>query len=92
MTGFLETNESVRSGAVQVAMELRSKKIKTTDIVVVCSRQHAEQTVAVLGILFAGAIVAPVDPDVSHEECSAFLETMVPKVVFCDPRAMGQVS
>lgn len=92
MTGFVETNGSVRSSAIQVAMELRSKKIKTTDIIVVCSKQHPEQTVVVLGILFAGAIVAPIDPDIGHEECYIFFETMLPKVIFCDNRAVGQIT
>lgn len=92
LTGFVETNGSVRNTAIQVAMELRSIKIKTTDIIVVCSRQHPEQTAVVLGILFAGAIVAPVDPEVSHEECSIFFQTMLPKVVFCDNRAVGQIA
>lgn len=57
-----------------------------------CSKQHHEQTVAVLGILFAGAIVAPIDPDVAHDECSIFFGTMLPKVVFCDNRAVGQIA
>lgn len=92
LTGFVETNGSVRSSAIQVATELRAKKIKTTDIIVVCSKQHPEQTVAVLGILFAGAIVAPIDPDVGHDECFIFLETMTPKVVFCDNRVVGQIA
>lgn len=92
LTGFVETNGSVRASAIQVATELRAKKIKTTDIIVVCSRQHSEQTVAVLGILFAGAIVAPIDPDVAHDECFIFLETMVPKVIFCDNRVVGQMA
>lgn len=92
LTGFVETNGSVRSSAIQVATELRMKKIKTTDIIVVCSKQHPEQTVAVLGILFAGAIVAPIDPDVGHEECLIFFATMTPKVVFCDNRVLGQIS
>lgn len=92
VTGFVETNGGVRSSAIQVATELRAKKIKTTDIIVVCSKQHPEQTVAVLGILFVGAIVAPIDPDVGHDECFVFLEAMVPKVIFCENRAVGQIS
>lgn len=72
-------------------MELTQKKLKTTDIVAVCSRQHSEQTVVILGTLFAGCIVAPIESDVSHEELSRFFEVMKPKVVFCDARGLGQI-
>lgn len=74
-----------------MAAELISQGVKTTDIIVVCSRQHSEQTVVVLGILMVASIVAPIDPDVSHDECFYCIQKMKPKMVFCDVRVMGQI-
>lgn len=71
-------------------MVLRKKGIKTTDIIMVCCQQHAEQTVVVLGILFAGAVIAPINHDISHEECMTFLTAFKPKIIFCDLRTVGQ--
>lgn len=66
-------------------------KLTSTDVIVVCSRLHADQTAVVLGTLFAGCIVAPVEYDVSHMECRALFASVNPKMVFCDLRMSGQI-
>lgn len=90
-SGVTETNGSLRSRAIQVAMELLAREVKSTDVIVVSSRLHADQTAVVLGVLLAGSIVAPIDADIGHQECLAFFESMKPKIIFCDLRVMGQI-
>lgn len=81
----------MRSRAIQIATQIIAKNLTSTDVIIVCSRLHADQTAAVLGILFAGCIVAPIEYDVSHDECLTIFASVKPKLVFCDLRVSGQI-
>ncbi|KAJ8946770.1 hypothetical protein NQ318_018979 [Aromia moschata] len=89
--GITETKGSVRARSIQLALEMKSRGIKENNIVVIFSKSHANQTIAVLASLFLGAIVAPLDPEFSNHECLELLKKLKPKMCFCDTRPMNQV-
>ncbi|RZC40024.1 4-coumarate--CoA ligase 1-like, partial [Asbolus verrucosus] len=91
VTGVTETNGSVRSRAIQIAIEMRNQGIVENDIILVCSRCHADQTIVVLASFLIGAIVAPLDPNLHHKECIGLVKQLKPKICFCDLRTLKQI-
>lgn len=91
VTGITESCGSVRSRGIQVAHNLKHYGIVENDIILVCSRCHADQTVAVLAILLLGAIVAPVDPEFHHQDSLEIVSQLKPKMCFCDLRTLKQM-
>lgn len=55
----------------------------------ITSKSHSDQTVALLGSLFAGAVVAPTDPDMDLSDTEWFVTKLNPKMIFCDVRCLG---
>ncbi|KAJ8971160.1 hypothetical protein NQ314_000847 [Rhamnusium bicolor] len=90
-TGITETKGSVRGRGIQLALEMKRRGIVETDIVLISSRNHADQTIVVLATLFLGAIVAPLDPEFSYKECLEIVKKLKPKMCFCDTRTISQM-
>jgi amino acid adenylation domain-containing protein len=66
---YARLNES----ANQLARYLRSKKVKTGDLVGICIERGLEMVIGVLGILKSGAGYVPVDPEYPKERMAAIL-------------------
>lgn len=65
--------------------------IVENDIIVICSRCHADQTIAILACLLIGAILAPIDSELHHKECVDIVVQLKPKLCFCDLRALKRM-
>jgi len=67
-----------------LARWLRSKGIRKGDRLAVTGKNSPEWTVAYLGILFAGAIVVPIDYQLKVEETDLLIKTAEAKILFVD--------
>jgi len=67
-----------------LARWLHSKGIKRGDRVAVTGKNAPEWTVAYLGILFAGAVVVPIDCQLKNEEVDLLIKTAGAKALFVD--------
>lgn len=74
-----------------IALKLTEMQIGKNDIILIMSRCHSEQTIVVLASLLIGAIVAPIDPDVSQFKCKEIIAKLKPKICFCDIRSVSQI-
>lgn len=81
----------MRGRAIQLALEMKQRGVGENDIIVIISRNHADQTVVVLATLFLAAIVAPLDPEFSHRETLELVKKLKPKMCFCDLRTLSQM-
>ncbi|MDR2619095.1 MAG: AMP-binding protein [Treponema sp.] len=72
-----------------VARWLHSKGIRKGDKVAVTGKNSPEWTVAYLGVLFAGAIVVPIDYQIKNEETDLLLKTAKAKILFVDEEKHG---
>ncbi|KAI4471446.1 long-chain-fatty-acid--coa ligase [Holotrichia oblita] len=87
LTGVTETKGSVRSRAIKVAIELRNRGVQQNQVVVISSKTHLDQTVAVLASLFVGAAVAPLHTDLPYDDTKRLMGILQPKVAFCGQRS-----
>ncbi|GJQ77873.1 hypothetical protein Trydic_g16126 [Trypoxylus dichotomus] len=87
LTGITETKGSVRSRAIKVAIEMRNRGIQQNQIVVISSKTHLDQTVALLACLFIGAIVAPLHTDLPYDDTKRIMSILQPKIAFCGQRS-----
>jgi len=67
-----------------LARWLHSKGIRKGDRLAVTGKNCPEWTVAYLGILFAGAIVVPIDHQLKTEETDILIKTAEAKILFVD--------
>ncbi|MDR2476519.1 MAG: AMP-binding protein [Treponema sp.] len=67
-----------------VARWLYSKGIRRGDRVAVTGKNAPEWTVAYLGILFAGAVVVPIDYQLKIEETDLLIKTAAARILFVD--------
>jgi long-chain acyl-CoA synthetase len=67
-----------------VARWLHSKGIRRGDRVVVTGKNAPEWAVAYLGVLFAGAVVVPIDYQLKNEEIDILIKTSGAKMIFVD--------
>jgi len=67
-----------------LARWLHSKGIRKGDRLAVTGKNSPEWTVAYLGILFAGAIVVPIDYQLKIEETDLLIKTAEAKILFVD--------
>jgi long-chain acyl-CoA synthetase len=67
-----------------VARWLYSKGIRHGDRVAVTGKNSPEWTVAYLGILFAGAVVVPIDYQLKNEETDILLKASASRILFVD--------
>ncbi|MCL2270900.1 MAG: acyl--CoA ligase [Treponema sp.] len=67
-----------------IAHWLYSKGIRRGDRVAVTGKNSPEWTVAYLGILFAGAVVVPIDYQLKIEELDLLIKTAGVKILFVD--------
>jgi long-chain acyl-CoA synthetase len=68
----------------EVARWLNKQGIKKGDRVAVTGKNSPEWTVAYLGILFAGAVVVPIDYQLKNEETDLLLKTAGARILFVD--------
>ncbi|CAG9858212.1 unnamed protein product [Phyllotreta striolata] len=85
---FTETKGSVRRRSIQLAMGLRAHGVIEYDIIVICSKNNADQVIVLLATLFLGAIVAPLDPEFTRNEKEHLLKKLRPKICFGDTRSV----
>jgi long-chain acyl-CoA synthetase len=67
-----------------VARWLHGKGIRKGDKVAVTGKNSPEWAVAYMGVLFAGAVVVPVDYQIKAEEADLLLKTAGAKILFVD--------
>jgi long-chain acyl-CoA synthetase len=67
-----------------VARYLHGKGIRKGDAIAVTGKNSPEWAVAYLGVLFAGAIVVPIDYQLKNEETDLLLRTSKAKILFVD--------
>ena len=67
-----------------VARWLHSKGIQRGDRVAVTGKNAPEWTIAYLGILFAGAVVVPIDYQLKPEETDLLIKTAGARILFVD--------
>ena len=67
-----------------LARWLHSKGIRRGDRVAVTGKNAPEWTVAYLGILFAGAVVVPIDYQLKIEETDLLIKTAAARILFVD--------
>ena len=79
----LNYNESLKL-IEAVARWLHSKGIKFGDKVAVTGKNSPEWAIAYLGILFAGAVVVPIDSQIRIEDTDLLLKTSGAKILFID--------
>ncbi|XP_018332569.1 4-coumarate--CoA ligase-like 7 isoform X2 [Agrilus planipennis] len=90
-TGKVETCGSIRERAIKIATELKHMNVTPEDIIMVCVRLHPEQATILLSIFLLGAIVAPIDPEMTLTEMKETLIKLRPKVIFCDLRNAAHI-
>jgi long-chain acyl-CoA synthetase len=79
----LNYNEALKK-IEAVARWLHSKGVKKGDHVGLSAKNLPEWTVAYLGILFAGAVVVPIDQQLKFEEIDLLLKTARVSMLFTD--------
>jgi long-chain acyl-CoA synthetase len=67
-----------------LARWLHSQGIRQGDAIAVSGKNAPEWTIAYLGILFAGAVVVPIDYQLKNEEIDLLLRTAKAKILFVD--------
>jgi len=67
-----------------LALWLHSEGISRGDRVAVTGKNSPEWAIAYLGILFAGAVVVPIDYQLKTEECDLLIKTSEAKILFVD--------
>jgi long-chain acyl-CoA synthetase len=67
-----------------VARWLHGKGIRKGDTVAVTGKNSPEWTVAYLGILFAGAVVVPIDQQLKSDETDLLIKTAKARLLFVD--------
>lgn len=70
-----------------MAIELRNRGVHQNHVVVISSKTHLDQTVALLACLFVGAIVAPLHADLPYDDTKRLMGILQPKVAFCGQRS-----
>lgn len=68
-------------------MDLQSRGVQPNHVVVISSITHLDQTVALLAVLFLGAIVAPLHVDMAYDDTKRIMGILQPKVAFCGQRS-----
>ncbi|MCL2382414.1 MAG: AMP-binding protein [Treponema sp.] len=79
----LTYDESIKQ-VQAVSRWLYSKGVRKGDRVAVTGKNSPEWTVAYLGILFAGAVVVPIDYQLRNEETDLLIKTAGAKILFVD--------
>ncbi|MDR0473124.1 MAG: AMP-binding protein [Treponema sp.] len=79
----LSYNESLKL-IEAVAHWLYSKGIRKGDKIAVTGKNSPEWTIAYLGILFAGAVVVPIDYQLKNEEINLLIKTAGASILFVD--------
>jgi long-chain acyl-CoA synthetase len=69
---------------------LYSKGIRKGDKVALTGKNTPEWTTAYLGILFAGAVVVPIDAQLHYEECFNLIKTAGAQILFADEDKYGK--
>jgi long-chain acyl-CoA synthetase len=67
-----------------VAHWLHSKGVRKGDKVALTGKNAPEWTIAYLGILFAGAIIVPIDAQLHFDECANLIKVAGAKILFAD--------
>ena len=67
-----------------IALWLHGKGIRRGDRVALTGKNSPEWTLAYLGILFAGAVVVPIDCQLKSEESDLLIKTAGAKIIFVD--------
>ena len=67
-----------------IARWLHSKGIRQGDKVAVTGKNAPEWAIAYLGVLFAGAVIVPIDYQLRNEEIDLLLKTSGAKILFVD--------
>lgn len=70
---------------------MQSKGIHPGDIVVLCSKCHADFTISLLACLAVGAVISPMSNDLTADEVYDRMYTLRPKMIFCDIRMASQI-
>jgi long-chain acyl-CoA synthetase len=73
-----------------VARWLHSRGIRQGDKVAVTGKNSPEWAAAYLGVLFAGAVVVPIDYQIKTEETDLLLQTAKAKILFVDEEKFDQ--
>ena len=82
---YNESLERIRA----VARWLYSKGIRKDDKVAVTGKNSPEWTIAYLGVLFAGAVVVPIDYQIRNDETDLLIKTAQAKILFVDEEKHG---
>ncbi|MBK8549760.1 MAG: amino acid adenylation domain-containing protein [Ignavibacteria bacterium] len=85
---YLELNECSN----QLAHYLRSKGVKTETLVPICIGRSMEMITGILGILKAGGVYVPVDPDYPEERIKFILEDTAANVVVTGKEVSAKLS
>jgi long-chain acyl-CoA synthetase len=72
-----------------LARWLHSQGIRKGDMVAVTGKNSPEWAVAYLGILFAGAVVVPIDYQLKNEETDLLIKTARVRILFVDEEKFG---
>jgi long-chain acyl-CoA synthetase len=78
------TYKEVHEYVLSVADYLASKGVKKDDKIAVIGKNSPEWAIAYLGILFAGAIVVPLDNTLSNKDMFTFMKFAEVKILFAD--------
>ncbi|MGH0052842.1 MAG: AMP-dependent synthetase/ligase [Sphaerochaetaceae bacterium] len=78
------TYQEVRSHIISVADYLVSKGVKKDDKIAVIGKNSPEWAISYLAILYAGAIVVPLDNTLSNKDMTKYMEFAGVKILFAD--------
>ena len=78
--GSVRTYAQVRAAAGRLARRLRAAGVRRGDVVAVLARRHAALPETVLGVMAAGAVYLPVDPEYPAERVHYMLEDSAARV------------
>lgn len=81
-----ETCGSVCERSVKLAEAIIGYNVNPQDIVMIVSRGHIDQTVSILGCLFAGAVVSLIDSTTTSFDFKEIVLKLNPKMIFFDLR------
>lgn len=79
------TYEALNARANRVAHRLRAEGVGPESVVALCAHRSVELVIGLLGILKAGGIYLPLDPDHPRERLAALISEAQPRLVLVQP-------
>ncbi|KAL1517920.1 hypothetical protein ABEB36_001619 [Hypothenemus hampei] len=90
-SGTSDTYEELLKRSIRTALHLKTRNLKRTDVVTLCTYNHENSCVPFIATQFLGLKVASLDPSFTVGEASYLLDMVKPKIVFVVAEAVEMI-